>query len=213
MQIRSYFWSVFSCIQSEYRNIRTRNNSVFAQFPRSGFSRFSNCTTGTKSRKASHIFYYNNLIPASSLILVLKLSFFILILSTARHDASIRGGSRTAATSKMECFVIIVNGFQRLTIIAKHSIRPRCASENLPKSFHTFCTVKSEQHRRNTKENSGNVPPVKTTTYRSNSVTICAIRDCSNLQNRLSPESALPDFSGHKFLKTIKKIIVDRVDL
>ena len=122
MQIRSYFWSVFSCIQSEYRNIRTRNNSVFAQFPRSGFSRFSNCTTGTKSRKASHIFYYNNLIPASSLILVLKLSFFILILSTARHDASIRGGSRTAATSKMECFVIIVNGFQRLTIITKCSI-------------------------------------------------------------------------------------------
>ena len=28
-----------------------------------------------------------------------------------------RGGSRTAATSKMECFVIIVNGFQPLTII------------------------------------------------------------------------------------------------
>ena len=34
----------------------------------------------------------------------------------------VRGGSRTAATSKMECFVIIVNGFQALTIITKHSI-------------------------------------------------------------------------------------------
>ena len=33
-----------------------------------------------------------------------------------------RGGSRTAATSKMECFVIIVNGFQSLTIITKCSI-------------------------------------------------------------------------------------------
>ena len=32
-----------------------------------------------------------------------------------------RGGSRIAATSKMECFVIIVNGFQPLTIITKHS--------------------------------------------------------------------------------------------
>ena len=32
-----------------------------------------------------------------------------------------RGGSRTAATSKMKCFVIIVNGFQPLTIITKHS--------------------------------------------------------------------------------------------
>ena len=34
-----------------------------------------------------------------------------------------RGGSRTAATSKMECFVIIVNGFQlSLTVITKRSI-------------------------------------------------------------------------------------------
>ena len=32
------------------------------------------------------------------------------------------GGSRTAATSKMERFVIIVNGFQPLTIITKRSI-------------------------------------------------------------------------------------------
>ena len=33
-----------------------------------------------------------------------------------------RGRSRTAATSKMECFVIIVNGWKPLTIITKHSI-------------------------------------------------------------------------------------------
>ena len=33
-----------------------------------------------------------------------------------------RGGSRAAATSKMECFVIIVNGSKLLTIITKHSI-------------------------------------------------------------------------------------------
>ena len=31
----------------------------------------------------------------------------------------IRGGSRAAASSKMECFVIIVNGWKPLTIIAK----------------------------------------------------------------------------------------------
>ena len=34
----------------------------------------------------------------------------------------IRGGSRAAATSKMECFVIIVNGWKPLTTITKHSI-------------------------------------------------------------------------------------------
>ena len=48
VQILSYFWSAFSCIrteyedlrgksriQAEYRKIRTRNNSVFGQFSRS----------------------------------------------------------------------------------------------------------------------------------------------------------------------------------
>ena len=34
----------------------------------------------------------------------------------------IRGGSRAVATSKMERFVIIVNGFYPLTIITKRSI-------------------------------------------------------------------------------------------
>ena len=33
-----------------------------------------------------------------------------------------RGGSRAAATSKMECFAIIVNGWKPLTIITKSSI-------------------------------------------------------------------------------------------
>ena len=34
VQIRSYFWSVFSCIRTEYRKMRTRNNSVFGHFSR-----------------------------------------------------------------------------------------------------------------------------------------------------------------------------------
>ena len=38
-----------------------------------------------------------------------------------------RGGSRAAATSKMERFVIIVNGFQPLTIITKRSILDNAA--------------------------------------------------------------------------------------
>ena len=43
-----------------------------------------------------------------------------------------RGGSRAAATSKMECFVILFNGFQPLTIIAKHSILNVAAALDLP---------------------------------------------------------------------------------
>ena len=37
------------------------------------------------------------------------------------------GGSRAAATSKTEGFVIIVSGFQPLTIITKHSILDEAA--------------------------------------------------------------------------------------
>ena len=32
VQIRSFFWSVCFCIQTEYREIRTRKNSVFGHF-------------------------------------------------------------------------------------------------------------------------------------------------------------------------------------
>ena len=46
------------------------------------------------------------------------------VLNVASFFASLHssGGSRAAATSKMERFVIIVNGFQPLTIITKRSI-------------------------------------------------------------------------------------------
>ena len=43
-----------------------------------------------------------------------------------------RGGSRAAATSKMECFVIIVNGWKPLTIIIKHSILDVAAALDPP---------------------------------------------------------------------------------
>ena len=43
-----------------------------------------------------------------------------------------RGGSRAAATSKMERFVIIVNGFQPLTIITKRSILDVAAALDPP---------------------------------------------------------------------------------
>ena len=43
-----------------------------------------------------------------------------------------RGGSRTTATSKMEHFVIIVNGWKPLTIITKSSILDVAAVLDLP---------------------------------------------------------------------------------
>ena len=53
-----------------------------------------------------------------------------------------RGGSRTAATSKMERFVIIINDFQPLTIITKRSILDVAAVLDPP-------LVRSVFHERN----------------------------------------------------------------
>ena len=46
VQIRGYFWSVFSCIQSEYRKIQTRNNSAFGHFSSSDFLKKSKYSEG-----------------------------------------------------------------------------------------------------------------------------------------------------------------------
>ena len=43
-----------------------------------------------------------------------------------------RDGSRTTATSEMECFVIIVNGWKPLTIITKHPILDAAAALDPP---------------------------------------------------------------------------------
>ena len=42
--------------------------------------------------------------------------------SVFTENSHVRGGSRAAGTFKMECFVIIVDGWKPLTIITKHSI-------------------------------------------------------------------------------------------
>ena len=50
-----------------------------------------------------------------------------------------RGGSRTATTSKMERFVITVNGFQPLTIITKRSILDVAAVLDPPLFSYSKC--------------------------------------------------------------------------
>ena len=45
VQIQSYFWSVFSCIRTEYRKIRTINNSVFGHFHSVFYSMAYKCFT------------------------------------------------------------------------------------------------------------------------------------------------------------------------
>ena len=63
--------------------------------------------------------------------------FKALVFSCASTDIEevmkkIKGGSRAATTSKMECFVIKLNGFQPLAIITKRSILDVAAALDLP---------------------------------------------------------------------------------
>ena len=60
------------------------------------------------------------------------------------------GGSRAAATSKMERFVITVNGFEALTFIKKHSILDVAAALDPPLDL----TIWKNIHK--VKENQGN---------------------------------------------------------
>ena len=57
-----------------------------------------------------------------------------------------RGGSRAAATSKMEPFVIIVNGFQPLTIIKKRSIFDVAAVLDPPLTWNMEINRKGKEH-------------------------------------------------------------------
>ena len=57
---------------------------------------------------------------------------------------SVRGGSRAAGTSKVECFVIIVNSVQSLTIIRKHSTLDVAAALDPPLSvYHKTILLKT----------------------------------------------------------------------
>ena len=51
----------------------------------------------------------------------IKLDYADYLVKSELFFRDVRGGSRTAATSKVELFVIIVNGWKLLTIITKSS--------------------------------------------------------------------------------------------
>ena len=86
------------------------------------FNEFVSNTVDKKSRKNSST-RKNFVITIRNAKIILNdylpyVSFRVLSLSM-NEPQQCRGGSRAAATSKMECFVVIINGFQPLTIITK----------------------------------------------------------------------------------------------
>ena len=73
VEIRSFFWSVFSCIWTEYRKLRTREISVFRHFSRSDpffFSFFS-----TFKERFNDLTRVWESVPRSALSIILKATF------------------------------------------------------------------------------------------------------------------------------------------
>ena len=64
------------------------------------------------------------------------------------HYNSIRGGSRTTATSKVELFVIIVNGWKPLIIIPKSSTLDVAAVLNPPLSICVLSICKEDSAKK-----------------------------------------------------------------
>ena len=69
------------------------------------------------------------------LVVLLSIVLMIGFFRSNNRVVVLRDGSRAAATFKMERFVIIVNGFQPLTVITKRSILDDVASVDLPLIF------------------------------------------------------------------------------
>ena len=70
-----------------------------------------------------------------------KLQYYI-----NREAAEVRGGSRTAATSQMETFVIIVNAWKLLTIITKRSILDVTSVLDLRLKISALSSVKIDKY-------------------------------------------------------------------
>ena len=57
VQIRSFFWTMSSCIWAEYGKIETRKNSVFGNFSRSGkIKTIRNTKKGKKIKNGSYFY-------------------------------------------------------------------------------------------------------------------------------------------------------------
>ena len=113
-----------------------------------------NCILKTILIVNRHLFLRKTLVKTSRLKMLNPLNIgcmlaWHLVLCLQLFFWNIRGGSMTATTSKMELFVIIVNGFQPLTIITKRSILDVAAvpdpplnialTDNYPPNFIDSC--------------------------------------------------------------------------
>ena len=142
VQMWSFFWSVFSHIRTEYGDLWSKVY-LFKVNNRNTRVRCKMCSKLTKK-------YQDNVIDIALVSLLLDLNVLTPFSSVCNvgfehlivcwvHQVPVksifRDGSRATATSKMERFVIMFNGFQPLTIITKCSILDVTVSLDPPLIF------------------------------------------------------------------------------
>ena len=111
VQIQSFFWSVFSCIQSDYRKIRTRKNSVFRHFLRSGCLWFNWCNLMLKKIKSkdSRLAFLN----------LVSIVYLNMLVFTDDSSVNLRNGSSSAGD-----YVILLWGKENKALVL--SIKTCC---------------------------------------------------------------------------------------
>ena len=73
VQVRSFSWSIFSCILTKYRKIRARKNSLFGHFSSSESLKEGFCLFQSKTRCSYEVWYSHSF---WSLIFILKYSAY-----------------------------------------------------------------------------------------------------------------------------------------
>ena len=78
---------------------------------------------------------------------------------------------------------------------------------NLPETFSSFFTLKTQLHKHNTRKNRLILPNVKTTSYGSNSIPLKAIKQWNEIQNFIQIDIYSPKMTYSKFLKSVENYI------
>ena len=109
-------------------------------------------------------------------------------------------GSREGSESK-------INKLKNIIIIPNSQFVYNQLKNNLPETFSNFFTFNTQLHHHNTRKNRIPVPNANTTSYRSNSITLKAIKQWNKVQKFIDIDIYSPEMTYPKFLKPLLKYI------
>ena len=97
-QMRSIFWSIFSCIQSKYGKIRTRENTLFRQFSRSGWN------SNLFACNVKHDIIYKEIWNRLRINRIMVMSCFIYVIKDSEHIVLVKFERQNWVRTKINAF-------------------------------------------------------------------------------------------------------------